>query len=188
MPIRTFIALDLDEGIRDGLCAAQRELDGPRDKIKWVERQNLHVTLNFLGDVPDELLHRVCERMAEAAAKVEPFRYDVRGLIATPSHGPLRMVWGGVADDTGLMAALHDELDASLAEMGLREEAREFRPHITLARVKYVHNAGLFRTRVREYRDFDFGFQHCDEVTAYTSTLTDEGPVYAPLCHAKVGR
>jgi 2'-5' RNA ligase len=183
MPLRTFVALDLDEHILDGLCKAQRELDDPADRLKWIERVNLHVTLKFLGDVQETRINDVCKLAAEAAATVEAFDYDVRGLVCTPSHGPLRMVWAGVTDPSGLMNVLHEQLDAALAEMGYRQENRQFRPHITVARVKRVQNAAAFRAAVRTYDDFDFGGQHADQVAAYTSTLTDEGPIYTPLCH-----
>ena len=187
MSLRTFIALDLDEYILDGLCKAQGELADPADKVKWVERVNLHVTLKFLGDVAENRINDVCTLVREAAATVGAFDYDVRGLECTPSHGPLRMVWGNIDDPSGLMAVLHEQLDAALASMGFREEERQFRPHITVARIKRVQNVAVFRAAVRTYDDFEFGVAHGDEVVAYTSTLTDEGPIYTPLCRAQIG-
>lgn len=188
MPIRTFLALDLDEHILDGLCNAQRELTDPADKIKWVERENLHVTLKFLGDVPEDLLATVCNSVARAAAAVPSFDFDVRGLVCTPTYGPLRMVWGLVADNSGLMSILHDELDKALSPLGLKAENRDFHPHITLARIKYVKTPARFRAAVQLYQDFDFGVQGADQVSAYNSQLTDAGPVYTPLCRSNLGR
>ena len=86
------------------------------------------------------------------------------------------------------MAVLHEQLDAALASMGFREENRQFRPHITVARIKRVQNLAVFRAAVRTYDDFEFGVAHGDEVIAYTSTLTDEGPIYTPLCRAQIGK
>jgi RNA 2',3'-cyclic 3'-phosphodiesterase len=187
MPLRTFIALDLDEHILDGLVRAQQQLADPADKVKWVERANLHVTLKFLGDVAEDRINDVCTLVRRAAAEVNAFDYDVRGLSVTPSHGPLRMVWGDIDDPSGLMAVLHDQLDSALAGLGFKEENRQFRPHITVARIKHVQNAAAFRAAVRAFADAQFGVAHGDEVVAYTSTLTDEGPVYAPLCRAPIG-
>jgi len=187
MPLRTFLAIELDSHIVESLVSAQGQLANPADKVKWVERQNLHVTLKFLGDVSDDAVHRVCGRMAEAAAKITAFEFAVRGLVVSPRQGPIRMVWGGVDDPSGLMNVLHEQIDQSLAGMGFKEEIREFRPHITIARVKHVHNAGLFRSLVKNFEEYEFGHQHCDEVVAYTSMLTGEGPVYTPICHAPLG-
>ncbi len=60
MPTRTFLAIDLDDAILDRLEAAQKSLDDGQSKINWVARPNVHLTLNFLGDVPDEILSDVC--------------------------------------------------------------------------------------------------------------------------------
>lgn len=187
MPLRTFIALDLDEHILDGIARAQEQLADASDKVKWVERTNLHVTLKFLGDVPEDRINEVCTLVRQAAAKVPAFDYDVRGLSCSPSHGPLRMVWGNIDDRTGLMGVLHEELDTVLSGMGFKEENRQFHPHITVARIKHVRNPAAFKSAVRAYADQSFGVAHADEVVAYTSTLTEEGPIYAPLCHAELG-
>jgi 2'-5' RNA ligase len=187
MPLRTFIALDLDSHILDGLVRAQRQLAAPGDKVKWVERANLHVTLKFLGDVAEERINDVCTLVRRAAAEVEAFDYDVCGLSVTPPHGPLRMVWGNIDDPSGLMAVLHEHLDAALAGLGFREENRQFRPHITVARIKHVGNPAAFRAAVIAFAGAQFGVAHGDEVVAYASTLTGEGPIYAPLCRAQIG-
>lgn len=187
MPLRTFIALDLDEHILDGLVRAQEQLADPADRVNWVERTNLHVTLKFLGDVQEERISEVCTLVRQAAASVRAFDYDVRGLSVSPTHGPLRMVWGNIEDNSGLMGVLHDQLDAALSGIGFKEENRQFRPHITVARIKHVRNPAAFKAAVRAFADQSFGIAHADEVVAYTSTLTDEGPVYAPLCHAELG-
>jgi 2'-5' RNA ligase len=186
MPLRTFLALDIDEHIRRRLLAVRDELraDG---KVTWVGPDQLHVTLKFLGDVPDERLGDVCELAAAVAATVPVFEFDIRGVIATPAHGELRMLWAGVADTTGQMSKLRQGLDAALADMGLHEEQRQFRPHITLARIKYLADPRAVRAAVALMRDRDFGMQHALELAAYTSQLTRDGPLYAavarcPLC------
>jgi len=188
MPLRTFIAVELDVPILAGLAKAQAQLAAVGGKINWVARANLHVTMNFLGDVADEAVAEVCRRMAVAAGRIEPFEFGVRRLACTPSHGPVRMIWGLVDDPTGLLSALHDELAGQFASMGLRQDHREYRPHVTLARVKYVENPNRLRGAVRAFSDADFGTQHCDEIVAFTSTLTEEGPIYSPMARAELGR
>jgi len=187
MPLRTFLAVELELPTVAALVKAQEQLAYFGDKVKWVERVNLHITLNFLGDVADEDAVEVCRRAAQAAGRVEPFEFGVTGLVCSPTHGALRMVWANVDDPSGMMSVLHDELAKGFAQMGLRQENREFRPHITVARIKYVANQARFRGAVRMFSDVDFGRQHCEEVVAFTSLLTDEGPVYTALSHAELG-
>ena len=188
MPLRTFIAVELDVPILAGLARTQAQLAAVDGKINWVERANLHVTMNFLGDVADDAVAEVCRRMSAAAKRVEPFGFAVRGLACTPERGPVRMVWGLVDDPGGLLSVLHDELASQFAAMGLRQDHREYRPHVTLARVKYVENPNRLRGAVRAFSDADFGRQHCEELVAFTSTLTEDGPIYAPLARAALGR
>ncbi len=188
MPLRMFIAVDLDGHILDGLVQAQKRLAVGGDKVRWTERPNLHVTMKFLGDVLDEDIHEVCQIVSAAAATVQPFDYDVRGLTVSPPHGPIRMVWGNVEDPTGRMNVLHEELDAALVELGLHEEHRLFRPHITVGRVKHVISPGAFRAAVRSFGDLDFGAAHCDELAVYNSVLTEDGAVYSAICHAPLGK
>ena len=187
MPVRTFLALDLDAAILDRLEQAQRRIGESGDRIRWVDVKNLHVTLNFLGDVPDDTIHDVCSIAAEVASRVEPFEFDVRGVQCVPPKGPLRMIWGGVHDATGRMAWLHDELAAALSGMGLKEEERSFKPHITLARVKFAAEPDAVRRVAAKLAQEDFGVQHAEELVAYSSILTDEGPIYTPLTRAPLG-
>lgn len=98
------------------------------------------------------------------------------------------MIWGLVDNPSGILAALHDELAAAFASMGFRQENREYKPHVTLARVKHVENPARLRAAVRAFADTDFGTQHAEELVAFTSTLTKDGPVYAPLARAPLGR
>ncbi|MFB3893445.1 MAG: RNA 2',3'-cyclic phosphodiesterase [Phycisphaerae bacterium] len=188
MAVRTFLAIDLDGAILDRLEAAQKSLDDGASKVNWVARPNVHLTLNFLGDVPDEILSDVCAIAAGAAAKVEPFEIEVAGVVAMPPRGPLRMFWAGVNDPTGRLAALQDGLAVSLTGLRLRQEERAFKPHITLARVKFARNPAQLRQSAAALAAQEFGIQHVEEVVAYASRLTSDGPIYTPIARAKLGK
>jgi 2'-5' RNA ligase len=187
MAVRTFLALDADEGIRAALVDASRRLEHCGANFKPVEEGNLHVTLNFLGDVADDLLAEVCSRAAGAAAAVECFDFDVKGLLCVPPRGPLRMVWAVVTDPSGRMARLQANLTEEMEGLGLRGEERGFRPHITLARIKYATHPQQFHQAVAELAGKHFGIQHAEELVTYASRLTPSGPVYTPLAKAVLG-
>lgn len=188
MPVRTFLAVDLDEAILDRMAALQRRLDSADSKINWVARANLHVTMNFLGDVPDDLLPAVCDIVAAAAGPVEPFDIEIARVTVTPPRGSPRMFWAEVDDPTGRLAVLHERLDAGLEGMGLRQEKRSFKPHITLARIKYAANPAVLRQSAGAAADMEFGIQHVEEVVAYSSDLTGARPIYTPLSRARLGK
>ena len=187
MPIRTFIALDLDEAILNSLDEVCSKLDDPGAKIRWVATSNIHVTMQFLGDVEEGMTTEVCERAGRAARQIQPFDFEVRGIVCVPPGGQVRMVWANVLDPTGQMAELHDVLAAELMEMGFEPEKRRFKPHLTLARVKYIPDGRGFRDAAGPYHDACFGTQHVAELVTYSSQLTTEGPVYHALYRAPLG-
>jgi len=188
MAMRTFLALDLDEDIRRHMAEVAAEIRDSVSKVRGVEASQLHVTLKFLGDVPDEQIGSVCAIVSEAAAGVAPFDFDVRGVLPVPPQGrQLRMFWAGIEDASSGMASLHGLLDAGLAGMGFKEEDRRFQPHVTLARVKFTRDAEALRRLAEPHRAEDFGRQHAAEVVVYSSQLTPDGPVYTPLSKAPLG-
>jgi 2'-5' RNA ligase len=187
MPIRTFLALDIVEDTRRRLVKAAGEMDAPGSKINWVAPANLHVTLNFLGQVPDERAHAVCEIAQAVAGQYEPFEFRVAGIKVVPPHGPLRMIWADVAEPTGQLIKLQADLSDAFAGLGLREEARAYKPHITLARVKFIKDPHHLRDIASQYAQQDFGAQHAEEVTIYTSHRGPEGSIYTPIAHAELG-
>jgi 2'-5' RNA ligase len=188
MPVRTFLALDLDDAILDRLESARRALDDGQSRVNWVERENLHVTLCFLGDVPDELLADVCRIAEGAAGEVEAFEFDVRGLRPVPPHAAPRMIWADVRDPTGRLVLLQEKLADALVGLRLRQEERAYKPHITLARVKFASDPHGLRRAAEAMADEDFGVQHAEEVVAYASHLTPEGPVYSAIARAGLGK
>jgi 2'-5' RNA ligase len=133
------------------------------------------------------MLHEVCNLAAGATAGIEPFEFDMKNVILVPPAGPLRMVWAGIDDPTGGLAELHEALDDALCGLGLRQEERSFRPHITLARIKAMKNPEQFRATAKRYADMEFGTQNVEEVVVYNSQLTPEAPIYTPIARARLG-
>ncbi len=187
MGMRTFFALDVDEGIRERMSAAQRRLDDRASKIRFVDTAKLHVTLKFLGEVGDDVLSEVCELAGEVAATIQPFDFEISGVQCVPPAGTLRMLWAGVEDPTGRMRELYAGLDDAMGSMGFKQEHRAFRPHITLARVKFSPNPAAIRNAAKPLANEHFGCQHCTELVAYTSMLTSSGPIYTPMSRAPLG-
>jgi len=189
MAVRTFFALDIDEALRGRLSAVQGQVDSSDAKVNWVRPENLHVTMNFLGDVADDVMIEVGRAATEAAAGIEPFDFHVRRVVCVPPQGQLRMIWAEVADPTGRMEALHDDLAGRLAGLGFKEEHRRFKGHITLARIRFARRAASLRIRqaVAGLPGSEFPDQQAAELVAYTSQLTPEGPVYTPISRAPLG-
>jgi len=187
MATRTFLAVPLDERVVAGLAKAQQVLSGTGTRMRWVARENLHLTVKFLGDVADADLADVCRVASEIAAEIDPHEFVVRGLTAIPPSGQLRMVWANVVEPTGQLEALASLAEDSYGAMGFKRENRRFRPHLTLGRVKSGHNVAALREAVADFAGTDFGATRAEKLIVFGSRLTPAGPIYTPLATAAVG-
>ena len=187
MGTRTFLALPLDESIRRQLAEVQQQLDTVGAKVRWADQEQLHVTAKFLGEVSDVDIADVCRLAIEVAAGIAAFDFSVGHVSSAPPHGQMRMVWVGIDEPTGRLEELHRQLDLAYGGMGYKQENRGFRPHLTLGRVKSGQCVLQLRQAVTAMEEMRFGAQSADRVIVYSSELTREGPVYAPLATAPLG-
>ena len=187
MSLRTFLALPLDEEIVERLVDVQQSLASAGARVRWVDGENLHLTIKFLGDVTDEQLPEVCRVAEEVASQVEPFEFSVAQVTSVPPAGAMRMVWVGIDEQTGKLNRLHELLEASYAAMGFGKENRSFRPHLTLGRVKGGRNVKPLRAAVSEIADTEFGIASVNEMIVFSSQLTPDGPIYSPMTTVKLG-
>ncbi|HWL32506.1 MAG TPA: RNA 2',3'-cyclic phosphodiesterase [Gaiellaceae bacterium] len=131
--LRLFLALRLPAAALDALADWQaRELESGERTPRIVPRENLHVTLAFLGSRPAAELPAILDVLGRAASATEPLRFDVTGYRETRSVGMLTL--GG---EVGAAATLADRLHAELAGLGVyRPEARPWLPHVTVLRFR----------------------------------------------------
>ncbi len=156
--------------------------------MNWVEPHNLHLTLKFLGDVHQREIVEVCRAVQQGASEVQPFEFEVRGAGAFPTAARPRTVWLGAGDGAEPMIALHDRVEAALAELGYREEHRRFQPHLTLGRVRGA-GSGIAELggMIQQQADFAAGRMTVGKVTVFASTLRPDGPIYDVLGTASLG-
>jgi 2'-5' RNA ligase len=186
--IRTFIAVDVSQ---TALARAQDLIERLRAggaDVKWVESGNMHLTLKFLGDVPDAQTADVCRAVAKAAEQISPFEIALRGAGAFPHPGRPRTVWLGVDRGAEELASLHKAIEKALAKRGFPKEGRRFHPHLTLGRVRRGGTPQRELGRlIRENEAFDGGSADIDEVVVFASFLDKSGPTYQPLGRARLG-
>lgn len=136
--IRTFIAVPLPDSLLEELTALQRRLDRrvPPRSTRWVRAEGIHLTLKFLGDTPKEKLPDIQQALAAVARHAPACSFTVEGLGCFPNPRRPRVVWVGVQEPTGRLAALQDSIEEVLAPFGYPPEGRGFTPHLTLGRVR----------------------------------------------------
>ncbi len=181
--LRTFIALDLGPTIRDRLITLQETLARSAPDVKWVEEQNLHVTLLFIGEVGDRGVLDVCRGVKSCCESIGRFRMSIEGLGCFGNPRRPRTVWVGIGEGAEEVTALHAALEEKMLELGCyRREERAFTPHITLGRVKQQDDAEIDLAAVLQKKaDWQAGAVDVREVLVMSSELTGKGPIYTVL-------
>jgi 2'-5' RNA ligase len=186
--LRTFIAVEISATVRAKAEELIKILRASQADVKWVEPRNLHLTLQFLGDVPESQIAEVVSAVERGAAEVEPFSLEIRGVGAFPNPGKPRTIWLGAKEGSQRMADLHDHVALALADLGFPDEDRRFQSHLTIGRVKSPKNTALLGPLLRDHADFSAGKVPVDRAIIFSSRLERGGPLYeklgtAPLRH-----
>jgi len=180
--VRTFIAVEIGEGVRQRTSELIQRLDAAGADVKWVERHNRHLTVKFLDEVPLREIPRIHDAIQRAAAGVAAFDLEIRGAGAFPHPGRPRTLWVGAGEGGKEIAALAANVEKALAKLGFRKEARRFESHLTIGRVRGGGPAIAELGRLlRENADFDAGRCHIAELVIFSSNLTPQGPIYEAL-------
>ncbi|HEX5471728.1 MAG TPA: RNA 2',3'-cyclic phosphodiesterase [Lacipirellulaceae bacterium] len=188
MPTRTFIAVTISPDIRRAAGTLSDLLRPAAGDVKWVEPENLHWTLQFLGDVDALEIPAVCSAVSTATMEVESFDLEARGAGAFPAPDRPRTLWLGAGAGEQAMVALHGAIDRKLKRLGYRTEHRRFVPHITLGRTGRNSPPRPLVRELASFAEYDAGSMLVDEVTVFASKLTPDGPQYDVLARAPLAR
>jgi len=136
--IRTFIAIELDPPFLRALAQIQSNLQvgAAARAARWVRPEGIHLTLQFLGDVAQDKLDAIYRAVSKACAPFAPFTLTLSALGCFPNLRRPRVIWVGVQDQGGQLAALQKAVERELSCLGYHPEERGFTPHLTLARVR----------------------------------------------------
>jgi 2'-5' RNA ligase len=173
--VRTFVAVDLPDEIRRSLGEAAQQLRGSTARLAFVDPALIHITLKFLGEVPEARVPAIVEALDTIPGA--PFECTV-GPIRGNSRSSPRVIWSAIEDPAPL-AALAGEVEAALAPLGFAPETRPFRAHATVARVKSFHPSLL--DRLKALPETEFGPVLVDRIRLKRSVLTPQGPLYDDL-------
>ena len=140
--LRLFLAASVPELHRGWVAEQISELSGRWPEARWIPSDNQHVTLKFLGSTPADRLANVVTACKRVAACHRPGSLSLAGLGVFPSPRRARVLWIGLDDPVGLLAALAADLDEALAPLGFEPEQRTFSPHLTIARFRTPTRVG----------------------------------------------
>jgi 2'-5' RNA ligase len=182
--MRLFIATDLPEQVIESLSVMREQVGSAHDRVRWVPSESLHLTLKFLGEVPDKRIRRIDESLK--CIQISRFEVEVAGVGFFPNEHAPRVFWAGVRSTT--LVQLADKVGGLMVELGFKSERRPFRPHLTLARARgNARIEGRFVEQARSFRDREFGTLETDRFFLYESQLGPSGAVYTRLGEYQLG-
>ena len=174
--MRAFVALEVPGHVLDSLVRFQTELSATGADMKLVERENLHFTVKFLGEISEMQAAEAGSRLGSLS--LNGVQVEVKGAGAFPSTSRPRVVWAGVSPEhEALVAPVAEQVIRSLEGIGERDD-RSFRAHITLARVRSGRNARQLGEFIRRNQERSFGVVRFAELKLKSSVLTPSGPIY----------
>ena len=178
--IRTFICIELPQTLQVLLAKFQDSLKRPGADVSWVKPSNIHFTLKFLGEVPEQKLPMICETVERAAHTVPALEIQVKGTGCFPSTRNPRVIWVGIQPVPSQLQELYELIEVGLSEIGYARDDRPFSPHLTIGRVKSPRNLQALMRQIQEL-EFRGEIVSVRTVTVMRSDLRPAGAVYSPI-------
>lgn len=180
--MRAFLGIGLPAGVREAIVSAIERIRGLHAPVAWTAPKNLHITLNFLGEIFPERVPIVERSMRVAASGIGPFSLTAEGGGAFPGTRNPRVLWVGFLEPLELVRRLQQNMENALSEDGFPREDRPFHPHITVGRTRGALPPAWGERFVQALSGKGFGVVPVSSFTLYESRLGPGGAVYTPLC------
>jgi 2'-5' RNA ligase len=179
---RTFCAIELPAELSSRAASHITRLrtEVPQISASWNRDGKFHITLKFLGEIPQRQVKDVSEAADRAVGEIAPFKIIVEQAGVFPKHGPPRILWIGITDSEGKLQRLQARLDDECAKQGFAKEDRPFHPHLTLARLRRPEGA---RTLALKHKELGFEpvVVNVSELLVFRSELGQEGSKYTVI-------
>lgn len=178
---RVFLAIALNEDIKNKMKSQVKKVEVTGKKkewdMNWTPGDNYHITLNFIGDIEEDKINDINLMVSEFVNNQEQFELKVGGVGAFPSVDSARVIWLGVQAKKDLIG-LQQELSEKLHHLGLDVEDKDYRPHLTIARLRNKHNV---ENLISPLKKIDCGKIRVSNITLFESKLVGKYPKYIPL-------
>lgn len=179
--MRTFIAIDLEEGIKKELAALVEEIRPLGKNVRWVTPAGMHLTLKFLGEISVPDSRDVCGTVEQIVGQHPTFALVLKGRgVFPPGRRDPRVLWVGVEDNPSLIE-LQADVERGLEKLGWEREKRDYHPHLTIGRVKFPSRLDALLAEFEKNRGRSFGEMRVLRLTFFQSTLKPWGAEYSVI-------
>lgn len=178
-PWRVFCAIEIPEPVRQTVLQHIASLKEavPDAKASWSRDANLHLTLKFLGEIPQTSVADISTAASQAVAGLASFSIRLEQTGVFPSQGQPRVLWIGINDSSGKLIDVHARLEDESASAGFVKDSRPFHPHLTVARLRQPRHARTLAVTHRELK-FEPAEIAVAELLVIRSELSSEGSKY----------
>lgn len=179
--IRAFVALSIPEVIKIRIRDIQERLKTYHLPVRWVRAENIHLTLQFFGDIPAGDVDRIAKVMNETAGTFSSLNLYAKGIGVFPGIKKPRVLWLGISGDIKSLIEIQSSLVTNLETQGFSGEKRPFKSHLTIGRFKGHINTEHLCDVLRSFSDFMSEPFETNEIVLYQSILKPSGAQYAQL-------
>jgi len=180
--MRLFVAVNLPKEIKKEIGSLISELKFIPADLKWVDPENLHLTVQFLGNVSEDQVLTVAESLKRSAAGAGPFALKLSGIGVFPSLEKPRVFWAGVTGETAALLNLSRLVQSDLLRLGFAPGKNKFSPHLTLARLRSPAGFADVLDRAEKIAGNKvFGSARIKTIELMSSELGPRGPKYFTL-------
>lgn len=179
--IRTFIAIKVPPSVQSVVTKIQESFKQIRSPVRWVKPSHLHLTLKFLGDVPEENIGATKKCLAEASHGISAFILKTTEVGVFPNINYPRVFWIGFSDPTGQLHKLEENIEYNLKKIGFKPEDRKFSPHLTIGRIKSLKGKTDIIRMIHEEKKVSCKDIYVTCFKLMKSELQSTGPEYSVL-------
>ncbi len=185
--MRAFIAIELSNEIRDTLSQIQSHLKYAGADVKWVEKENIHLTLKFLGEISEEKAEEIKVALDDIGREIGPFELNLKELGVFPKIEFPRVIWVGLDKGAKESVFLAEKIEDALSKIGFQKDTRPFAAHLTIGRGRAPKNKEALKEKMESIQKqvTSNKKQVITSVILFQSTLTPKGPIYTKLHGAK---
>jgi 2'-5' RNA ligase len=177
--MRLFVALEISSAVREKLAELVNSLRAVSPQTRWVRPENLHVTLKFIGEVPETQLAPIRTALAQARSE-RPVTLSFRGIGFFPNEKHPRVFWAGIEASPNLKTLAAD-IEKATERLGIAREQRPFSPHLTLARFEPPRVPERLREAIQENAGREFGSLRTHQFHLIESKLKPSGAEYTTV-------
>jgi len=179
--MRIFIAIEIPEETRAGLREAQRTLRTDAVDASWPRPEGIHLTLKFLGEVPETKGPEITNALSLAAAGSQAFHLAVDGTGTFPNARSARVVWAGLGGEIDCLNRLQAAVEDAMERIGFDRESRPFTPHLTLGRIKYIRSRETWVRLLEQVKDLKLPAFDVSSFSLIKSELKRSGAEYTQI-------